>query len=637
MPHQPAQWPTHGEFHAGLRACQSRARHSTREYRSRVGAVHRYKVKYMEADDRAHDVGRSSAVRSDWRYHPPTAASSQLSPLPVVRPHTRWCVQPTFVNVRAAPTVRSSILARRFQGDVFESDLEQDGWVRDASVGYASGANGWLLIDGASLGLGTLLHGVGDDTPVGDGQMAHAATGLDRYLPLLTRAPAPVPTLGPLPAGVRAPVRRWRTQRPLTLVYAEPRRTSPVIDVAVQNDLVWSGEVDEAATPSASSSSDQRDWIRLASIDGWVAVTCPSGYSQLARPPFEADWHCDDQEREMEALDLFCQVRVAVHQTYGPAGRLRLTTMFEGWEMEAVELARAATRNPDAWRSLRAERALVAASPFAQTLLSVCHRDVVLEAQAQARRSAARPSDCRRPLLPGETPLSHANVHTLCSEDLLCLDGLLPEAMIAECCREAEALDAAGHLAPPAMHRALGDRRDRLVGLNESTDLLPAASSLGRLVSYLKSLAHELISLGYPEELSVPKSVMLACYDGEGSFYKPHMDSMNTDPRRLTAIVYLVPRDWDATPEADGGQLRWWIVDDESAPAPADAIAEEEGDSKPSLATVLPPAAPPVEHTLDPRAGRLVLFKSRTVMHEVLPTHRKRFALTLWYFDGGQA
>ena len=36
----------------------------------------------------------------------------------------------------------------------------------------------------------------------------------------------------------------------------------------------------------------------------------------------------------------------------------------------------------------------------------------------------------------------------------------------------------------------------------------------------------------------------------------------------------------------------------------------------------------------DPKAGRLVLFKARTVLHEVLPTHRKRFALTLWYFEG---
>ena len=182
------------------------------------------------------------------------------------------------------------------------------------------------------------------------------------------------------------------------------------------------------------------------------------------------------------------------------------------------------------------------------------------------------------------------------------------------CCAEAEALDAAGHLAPPAMHRALGDRRDRLVGLDEQSALLPRASALAQLVAYLKSLAFELGAHGYTEALTVPASVMLACYDGEGAFYKPHMDSAGTDPRRLTAIVYLVPPDWDAAPHKDGGQLVYWLVD--------------EGSEEPRG------GGPPAKVTLDPKAGRLVLFQARTIMHEVLPTHRKRFALTLWYFDG---
>ena len=43
------------------------------------------------------------------------------------------------------------------------------------------------------------------------------------------------------------------------------------------------------------------------------------------------------------------------------------------------------------------------------------------------------------------------------------------------------------------------------------------------------------------------------------------------------------------------------------------------------------------KHTLVPQSGRLVLFEARRVMHEVLPTHRKRFAATLWLYrrDGG--
>lgn len=142
------------------------------------------------------------------------------------------------------------------------------------------------------------------------------------------------------------------------------------------------------------------------------------------------------------------------------------------------------------------------------------------------------------------------------------------------------------------------------------SQLLPRDSALGQLVAYLKSLAYELERLGHKEPLSVPPSVMLACYDGQGAFYKPHMDSSGTDPRRLTAIVYLVPPDWDAAPSKDGGQLVWWLVDEYEQPKYGTA-----------------------RNCLDPRAGRLVLFNARTVMHEVLPTHRKRFALTLWYFS----
>ena len=592
---------------------------------------------------------------------------------------SKFQVLPSFVNVRASPSVKASILARRFQGDVFESDMERDGWVRDASARYGDGVAGWLLVDGAALGLGSLLRRVDDAVPVGDGAMSQKANSLERYLPLISRAPEPVPSEGPLPAGVCTPVRRWRVQRPMTLVHAEPSRESPVIDVALHTELVWSAQLgDDPNALRWSHAPDASDWVRLAVPNGWVHKLCPGGFPQLAPPAETEDWHRDRPARELEALDLFCQAKVAVFQTYGVAGRLKLPKMFDGWEAEALEIANAAEERPEAWVSVQKERALLSASAFAQTLLSVCHRDVVLEAQSQARSNAALPADCRRTPLAGERPLTAADVDKLSRDDLVVIDDLLPPDVISACCREAEALDAAGHLAPPAMHRALGDRRDRLVGLNEDTDLLPRDSALGQLVAYLKSLAFDLDTLGYPEKLTVPASVMLACYDGQGAFCtraparegppkhthtrarsgtralrlearrmrrslrlvsppsppaavdKPHMDSASSDPRRLTAIVYLVPPDWDARPEADGGQLNWWIVTDESAKENEAA----KGDVPPAKGGAQERINPPAKRTLDPRAGRLVLFKARTVMHEVLPTHRKRFALTLWYFNG---
>eukprot|EP00967_Tisochrysis_lutea_P006221 scaffold7394_cov35-Tisochrysis_lutea.AAC.3 len=100
---------------------------------------------------------------------------------------------------------------------------------------------------------------------------------------------------------------------------------------------------------------------------------------------------------------------------------------------------------------------------------------------------------------------------------------------------------------------------------------------------------------------------------------------MDADPRRLTAIIYLVPEDWDASPQADGGQLVWWREDEAAAsPCQGSTMGRGEGNSAPARAAVAP------------ACGRLVMFDSRAIMHEVLPTHRKRFAVTLWYY-GAQA
>ena len=143
-----------------------------------------------------------------------------------------------------------------------------------------------------------------------------------------------------------------------------------------------------------------RNWVRLADPDGWVSVLCPAGHPQLAPPADAEDWHRDNPARELEALDLYIQARVAVHQTYGTGGRLKLPGLFAGWEAEAINLADAANRNLDHWSKIKEKRQLTAKSPFAQGLLSVCHRDVVLEAQHSARLSAALPSQCRRARLP---------------------------------------------------------------------------------------------------------------------------------------------------------------------------------------------------------------------------------------------
>lgn len=95
---------------------------------------------------------------------------------------------------------------------------------------------------------------------------------------------------------------------------------------------------------------------------------------------------------------------------------------------------------------------------------------------------------------------------------------------------------------------------------------------------------------------------MVACYEGKGSHYVKHVDNPNKDGRCITCIYYLNVN-WDSS--EDGGLLRIY-------PAGwTDRVAD-----------------------VEPIFDRITFFWSdRRNPHEVQPSHRTRYAITLWYFD----
>ena len=95
--------------------------------------------------------------------------------------------------------------------------------------------------------------------------------------------------------------------------------------------------------------------------------------------------------------------------------------------------------------------------------------------------------------------------------------------------------------------------------------------------------------------------VMVACYPGDGTGYKQHVDNPCQDGRKLTFILYL-NRDYNQ--KRDGGVLRIYKKDCG------------------------------LYFDIEPRVGRLVIFwsDSRTP-HAVLPAYSERLAISLWYFD----
>jgi SM-20-related protein len=86
----------------------------------------------------------------------------------------------------------------------------------------------------------------------------------------------------------------------------------------------------------------------------------------------------------------------------------------------------------------------------------------------------------------------------------------------------------------------------------------------------------------------------------EGTFYKRHLDTfMNDSSRKLSVVCYLNDEDWK--PEY-GGELTLYT--------------EENGKE--------------IRKDIYPLQGRLVVFESQVLEHEVKPVNKKRLSITGW-------
>jgi len=150
---------------------------------------------------------------------------------------------------------------------------------------------------------------------------------------------------------------------------------------------------------------------------------------------------------------------------------------------------------------------------------------------------------------------------------------------------------AAGTFAPAAISR--GHRRDEVVRNDALLWLGPEDPQLGGFVAGFEALRLELNEGAW---LGLTRFDLQLAHFGPGGHYQRHLDALKGgNNRRVTAIVYLNPA-W--TP-VDGGQLRLFL--------------------DPSV-------------DLEPRLGRLVIFLSEKIEHEVLHSGAERLAATAWYY-----
>jgi SM-20-related protein len=140
--------------------------------------------------------------------------------------------------------------------------------------------------------------------------------------------------------------------------------------------------------------------------------------------------------------------------------------------------------------------------------------------------------------------------------------------------------------------------RQDVVGWLTRQQAADAGGATAAAMSLLEGVAHKLncsLNLG----LVAPHQCMCACYDGGGA--NGEIDCTNS--REVTVILYT-SENWR---EEHGGCLRVY----QSAPDAPSVNCEDYTD-------------------IEPMAGRLVIFKSQKVLHEVRPSFAKRIALSMW-------
>ena len=171
------------------------------------------------------------------------------------------------------------------------------------------------------------------------------------------------------------------------------------------------------------------------------------------------------------------------------------------------------------------------------------------------------------------------------------------------------------------------EKADPSIGnIDAREDLLDLMADLRELLQLdlgiRLSESMELQYLRYPGGSSSNSSSEKKKTQSKMGFYGRHFDrdpddvSGSTCRRKISLLLYLNDETWDA--KRDGGVLRAYLPAEEKTPKQS-----SDSDGKGSVVSSY--------EDIIPKGGTLVLFDSASVEHEVLPTHRERWAVVGWF------
>ena len=139
-------------------------------------------------------------------------------------------------------------------------------------------------------------------------------------------------------------------------------------------------------------------------------------------------------------------------------------------------------------------------------------------------------------------------------------------------------------------------RSDKVIWI-DNQQLTPHQNTYWEIMEALRSAINQRCYLGLKSF-----EAHFAMYP-PGSFYVRHLDQFQLVKYRIVTVILYLNEEWL---EIDGGALRLYLNDDQAYEKMVDFL---------------------------PLGGRLVVFLSGEIPHEVLPTNKERISITGWFKD----
>ncbi|WP_150913252.1 2OG-Fe(II) oxygenase [Marinobacter halotolerans] len=174
---------------------------------------------------------------------------------------------------------------------------------------------------------------------------------------------------------------------------------------------------------------------------------------------------------------------------------------------------------------------------------------------------------------------------------------LLGDELLASLCEEVQILDRTDALRVAGIGRGLDKTRDRSVRRDKIAWLQGETAAQAGLFQVF-----ETIRCGLNQQLFLGLKRFETHYATyhPGDFYRKHVDSFQGRASRVVSVVLYLNENWQ---QADGGELQVFNRDSEQE----------------------------ICGRVSPELGRLAVFMSEEIPHEVLPANRTRYSVACWF------